>query len=172
MGRIVFALFFRGIYRKFLEEIFISAANQVFFLAESFVADFVYLIDQFFDVICRKVPCRKCSFDKAAFQLFVAGCKAVQRSIQRHIEFWRWSIDDRWRPTGLYGQVICPICESGVYEECFLDLLVIWIKSLLDQSFTKILNAVLKLFSDETQKYKRQHHVAFLEKRTGVTGLT
>ena len=136
------------------------------------MADFVYLIDQFFDVICRKVPCCKCAFDKAAFQLFVAGCKAVQRSIQRHIEFWRWSIDDRWRPASLYGQVIGPVRKSGIYKECFLDLLVIRIKSLLDQSFAKILNAFLELFSDETQKYQRQHHITFLEKRAGVAGLS
>ena len=67
MRGIKFTFFFGGVDGKFFEEVFIHMANQVFFLAESLMADFIYLIHQLLDIIRCQVARSKGAFDEAAF---------------------------------------------------------------------------------------------------------
>ena len=67
MGRVELALLLGGIDRKLFQEVFVDPTDQVFFLAKLLVADFVYLIHNFLDVVGCKVPCGKCTLNKTAF---------------------------------------------------------------------------------------------------------
>ena len=77
MRRVELAFFLCGIDGKLLEKIFVYTANEVFFLAECLVADLVDLINDFLDVIRRKVSGGKCPLHEAAAKLLAAGGNAV-----------------------------------------------------------------------------------------------
>ena len=69
MRRIKFPLLFGCVYRKFLEEVFINPANQVFFFAKRLVADLADLVDDLLDIVRCQVARGKGTFNKTTLQL-------------------------------------------------------------------------------------------------------
>ena len=67
MRRIKFTFFFGCVDGKFFKKVFINAAYEIFFCAESFMCDFSHFVDKFFYVVGCKVACSKSAFNKAAF---------------------------------------------------------------------------------------------------------
>lgn len=129
MGRIVFALFLGRIDGEFLEEVFIHPADQVFFLAESLMADLVDLVNHLFDVVGSQVSGGEGALNEAALQLFAAGRDAVQSRIQRDVQLRRRCVDDGG-PTGLRRQVIGSVCKGGVVEKGSSDSQTVTLKTI------------------------------------------
>ena len=156
-----------GIDGKLLEEIFVHTTNQVFLFAKRLMTDFVDLINHLLDVIRCKVSGGKCPLHEAATKLLAAGGNAVQCRIKRNIELRRRRVDDG-RPTCLRREIIGAVRESGIIKECREDFRIIRVKPLCNQILAELCYAILKFFSDKTQKYEGQHHVTLFKERAGI----
>ena len=170
MGCVVFTLLLRCIDCKLFKEVFVHPADQVFFLAEFLVADFVDLIHQHFDVFGFQISCGKGALHKASLQLFIAVSQSFQGRIQGHIQLRCGCVDDGG-PAGRYRQIVGTVGKGGIIEEGIPNLFIIWIQPLFDQRLTKMLGAIFKFFANEAQKNKGQHHIALFKERTGIARL-
>ena len=168
MRRVELALFFGRIDRKLLEEVFVNTTDQVFFLAKLLVADLVDLIDNLFDVVGRKVAGGKGTLDKAAFQLFRSGGKAVQCGVQRNIQVGTRRVDDGI-PLCFRRQTVRSVVKGGVIKERRLDIFIVRVKPLCFQLVAQVCNAIFVFLADKAQKHKGKHHIAFFKERAGIS---
>lgn len=133
MGCIEFAFLLGCINRKFLQEVFVYPADQVFLFSECLVADLIDLIHDPLDIIGGKIAGYKCTLNEASLQPLAAGGQTVQSSIQRNIQLRCGGVNDG-RPTGLHGQIVGAIRKGGIIEECCKNFFIIGIKPLAIRS--------------------------------------
>ena len=67
MWSIKFSFFFCCVYSKLFKEVFVYMANEVFFFAKFFMADFIYFINNFLNIIWSEISSCKCTLYKTTF---------------------------------------------------------------------------------------------------------
>ena len=170
MRRIELALLLRSVDGKLLEKIFVNASDEVFFLTELLMADFIDLIDQLLDIARAQSPRGKRAFVEAASEPRIRRRDAVQGRVQRRVQLWRRRVDDG-RPACFLLQVIRAVRKGRVIEKCRMNLRCLRIQPLFPQLLRQIRHAILELLPDKAQEYQRQHQIALLKERARITRL-